>query len=173
MKLLILLLLCMALTACTHTTKQEKQREQTEMRAEGMVSQGEALLNILNANEQSLVILNNDSLSYYNGRGVSDLLALLTDEPDRLKGAVVADKMVGRAAAVLMASAGVSEVHTNIISTPALAMLRESGIPVFYSEEVPQILNRDRSGQCPIDALLNDADNVDECVAILKARFQN
>ena len=142
------------------------------MRAEGTVPQGEALLNILNANEQSLVVLNNDSLSYYNGHGVSDLLELLTNEPNRLKHAFVADKMVGRAAAVLMAAAGVREVHTNIISTPALKVLREAGISVSFNEEVPQILNRDRSGQCPIDALLNDADDVDECVEILKARFQ-
>ncbi|MBQ7530782.1 MAG: DUF1893 domain-containing protein [Paludibacteraceae bacterium] len=174
-RLILLLLACGALAACTQTAKQKQQSEQsaqTEVRAEGAVPQGEALLNILNANKQSLAVLNNDSLSYYNGRGVSDLLTLLTDEPDRLKGAIVADKMVGRAAAVLMAAAGVREVHTNIISTPALKVLREAGISVSFNEEVPQILNRDQSGQCPIDASLNEAESVDECVAILKTRFQ-
>lgn len=145
---------------------------QIHKKATESVPQGEALLNILNANEQSLVVLNNDSLSYYNGRGVSDLLTLLTEEPERLNGAVVADKMVGRAAAALMAAGGVREVHTNLISTPALNVLREAGISVSFNEEVPQILNRDRSGQCPIDALLNDAENVEQCVEILKARFE-
>ena len=170
---LLTLLAATALVACMRTGNQKSKTNRQETRVEQTVSQGDALLNILNANQQSLVVLNNDSLSYYNGRGVSDLLALLTEAPDRLKDAVVADKMVGRAAAVLMAAAGVREVHTNIISTPALQVLREAGIPVFFDEEVPQILNRDRTGQCPIDALLNEADNVEECVAILKARFQN
>ena len=158
----------LALIACTPQAKQSQAQTETE----STVSQGEALLNILNANGQSLVVLNNDSLSYYNGRGVSDLLALLTDEPERLKGAIVADKMIGRAAAVLMTAGGVQAVYTNLISTPAVAVFREAGIPVSFREEVPQILNRDRSGQCPIDALLNEAEDVDECVEILKNRFQ-
>ena len=172
MKILILILLaCLALTACTQTAKKDKQNGQTEMCC--TVSQGEALLNILNANGQSLIVLNNDSLSYHNARGVQDLIQLTSDEPERLKGASVADKVVGRAAAALMIAAGVSEVHTNLISTPALQMLQEAGVRVYATEEVPQILNRDRSDQCPIEATLNDADNVEECVAILKARFQN
>ena len=170
---ILLWLACLALTACTQVAKHEKQSGQTEERAESTVSQGEALLNILNADSHSLVVLNGDSLSFYNGHGVSDLLTLLTNEPDRLKDATIADKMVGRAAAVLMAAARVREVHTNLISTPALKVLHEADIQVFYDEEVPQILNRDQSGQCPIDALLNDADDVEECVAILKDRFQN
>ena len=161
-KILLLLFAATLLVAC------QQSRENTT----GSVPQGEALLNILNADSHSLVVLNNDSISYYNGRGVSDLLTLLTEEPERLKDAVVADKMVGRAAAVLMTAGGVREVYTNLISTPALEMLREAGIPVSFDEEVPQILNRDRSGQCPIDALLNDAENTDECVEILRTRFK-
>jgi hypothetical protein len=131
--------------------------------------QGAALLHILNADHASLVVLNNDSLSIHTDRGVQDLLRLLREEPERLHGAQVADKIVGRAAASLMVAGGVSEVHTNLISTPALNLLREAGIPVSYDEEVPQILNRDRSGQCPIDSRLNDAETVNECVTILQA----
>ena len=68
-----------------------------------------------------------------------------------------------------MVAGGVSEVHTNLISTPALQLLREADIPVSFDEEVPQILNRDRSGQCPIDSRLNEAETVNECVTILQA----
>lgn len=129
--------------------------------------QGAALLNILNAEHASLVVLNHDSLSIHTDRGVQDLLQLLNEEPERLRGAQVADKIVGRAAASLMVAGGVSEVHTNLISTPALKLLRDADIPVSFDEEVPQILNRDRSGQCPIDSRLNDAETVEECIEIL------
>lgn len=129
--------------------------------------QGAALLNILNAEHASLVVLNNDSLSIHTERGVKDLVQLLRDEPERLHGAQVADKIIGRAAASLMVAGGVSEVHTNLISTPALQLLRNAGIPVSFDEEVPQILNRDKSGQCPIDSRLNEAESIEECVEIL------
>ena len=170
MKILVLLILAvLALTACTQTKKSQQQTEQTETVS---LPQGEALLNILNANQMSLVVLNNDSLSQYNSRGVQDLVRLLTDAPERLKGSTVADKMVGRAAASLLIAAGVREVYTNVVSTQALVMLREAGIKVHFTEEVPQILNRDQSGQCPIEASINEVDNIEECVAILQDRFQ-
>ena len=131
--------------------------------------QGEALLQIVNADGLSLAVYNHDSLSTYSGRGVQDLLMLTENEPERLNGAIVADKMVGKAAAALMVSGGVKEVYTNLIATPAREMLQQAGVQVVAQEEVPQILNRDRSGQCPIDSRLNEAESVDECVAILRA----
>ena len=154
----LILLAAVALVACTKPQQPS--------------AQGEALLNILNADSHSLVVFNDDSLSYYNGRGVSDLLELVSEEPERLQGAIVADKMIGKAAATLMVAGGVSEVHTNLICTAAKEVFHQAKVPVFFQEEVPQILNRDRTGQCPIDALLNETEDVEQCVEILKARFQ-
>ena len=171
---LLILILALAMVACTHNARQQNSQqpgEQTETQSTSNVSQGEALLNILNADSHSLVVLNNDSLSFYNGRGVSDLLYLVSNEPERLKGAVVADKMIGKAAAALMVAGGVREVHTNLICKAAVEVFRQAGVPVSAKEEVEQILNRDRSAQCPIDALLNESDNIDECVNILRERF--
>lgn len=136
-----------------------------------VAKQAEAIWRILNADNLSLVVLNHDSLSRYNGRGVSDLVELVRNEPERLNGAIVADKMVGRAAAALMVRGGVKAVFTNLISTPARAMLDKAGVMVMATEEVPQILNRDRSGQCPIDASLNEAETIEECVQILEILF--
>ncbi len=135
-----------------------------------MPPQGEALLNIVNADHLSLVVYNQDSLSTYRQHGVQDLLALVEDEPQRLQGAVVADKMVGKAAAALMVVGGVKQVYTNLISTPAREMLEKAGIQVEATEEVEMILNRDKTGQCPMDKSLNDTDDPAECAAILKNR---
>ena len=133
-------------------------------------TQGDALLNIVNADHLSLAVYNHDSLSTYHQHGVQDLLQLLENEPQRLQGAVVADKMIGKAAAALMAVGGVKQVHTNLICTPAREMLEKAGIVVSAKEEVPMILNRDRSGQCPMDQSLNETDDPQECVNILKNR---
>lgn len=128
-------------------------------------TQGDALLNIVNADHLSLAVYNHDSLSTYHQRGVNDLLELLENEPQRLKGAIVADKIVGKASASLLIVGDVKELYTNIIATPAREMLEKAGIVVSAKEEVPMILNRDRSGQCPMDQSLNGIDDPEECVA--------
>lgn len=133
-------------------------------------TQGDALLNIVNADHLSLAVYNHDSLSTYHQRGVNDLLELLENEPQRLQGAIVADKIVGKASAALLTIAGVQEVYTNIITTQAREILESAGITVSAKEEVPMILNRDQTGQCPMDKSLNDIDNLDSCINILKNR---
>ena len=99
--------------------------------------QGEQMLRQLNEQQASLLVYNHDSLSDYHQRGVRDLLMLVQDEPERLQGATVADKMVGKASAALMVIGGVREVHTNIICTPAKQLFQTAGVQVFFTEEVP------------------------------------
>lgn len=67
-----------------------------------------------------------------------------------------------------MATGGVVEVHTNIISTPARALLEAEGIKVVATEEVPQILNRNKSQMCPIDSQLEGIESIEECVTVLQ-----
>ena len=129
---------------------------------------GEQMLGMLNENGLSLLVRNRGITSQHQNRGVQDLLSLIKNEPDRLRGAVVADKMIGKAAAALMIAGGVKAVYTNLICTPARELLEQAGVELHATEEVPQILNRDRTGQCPIDSRLNDATTVEQCVEILQ-----
>lgn len=126
------------------------------------------MLDMLNEQGLSLLVHNNDSLSTHANRGVRDLLELLSAEPERLRGAIVADKIIGKAAAALMATGGVQEVHTNVICTPARELLEQEGIKVFAREEVEKILNKDKTHMCPIDSQLEGIETVEECVRVLK-----
>lgn len=126
------------------------------------------MLDMLNEQGLSLLVYNNDSLSIHANRGVRDLLDLLSAEPERLRGAIVADKIIGKAAAALMATGGVQEVHTNVICTPARELLEQEGIKVFAPEEVEKILNKDKTHMCPIDSQLEGIETVEECVRVLK-----
>lgn len=125
------------------------------------------MLDMLNEQGLSLLVYNNDSLSIHANRGVRDLLDLLSAEPERLRGAIVADKIIGKAAAALMATGGVQEVHTNVICTPARELLEQEGIKVFAREEVEKILNKDKTHMCPIDSQLEGIETVEECVRVL------
>ena len=130
---------------------------------------GEDMLARLNEQHISLIVRNAGLTTEYTQHGVNDLLQLLENEPQRLQGAVVADKVIGKAAAAIMVVGGVKQVYTNLISTPAREMLEKAGVQVSAAEEVEMILNRDQTGQCPMDKSLNDTDDPAECVAILAA----
>ena len=71
---------------------------------------------------------------------------------DVLSGSIVADKVVGLHAAKLHAAAGVRKILTLVIAEKAKAYLEAKGIPVEAETVVPKILNRDRTGECPLDA---------------------
>lgn len=145
-----------------------KTPEQCAAILRGASIEGFQMLEMLNEQGLSLLVYNHDSLTTHANRGVQDLLQLISEQPERLNGAVVADKIIGKAAAVLMATGGVREVHTNIICTPAKQLFEQQGILVFATEEVPMILNRDRSSMCPIDTQIAEVESIEECVAILQ-----
>lgn len=159
-KILFILLSFFCLVGCT-SGGQKATTEQPE-------STGEQMLTMLNEQGLSLLVYNDSVLTTHQNRGVADLLQLISEQPQRLKGAVVADKIIGKAAAALMATGGVIEVHTNIICTPARDLLEKEGIAVYATEEVPQILNRDKSSMCPIDTQLEGIETIEECVQILQ-----
>lgn len=62
-----------------------------------------ALIERLDAEQCSCVIYNGGETRLFWERGVQDLYRLLKTEPDFLQGAFIADKVIGKAAAALMA----------------------------------------------------------------------
>lgn len=101
----------------------------------------------------SCVIGNGAEMRTFSRRGVADLYDVLMTESALLEGASIADKVVGKGAAALMILGKVSRLHTHIISTPALALLRSAGVIVDFDIETDYIINRDGTGRCPVETL--------------------
>lgn len=110
------------------------------------------LIRLLHEKQCSCVIANGE-VRVFMQRGVADLYELLDREPGFLKGAFVADKVVGKAAAALMILGGVKELYADVISLPALTLLRDSAVKADSAEVVPYIKNRDQSGWCPLETI--------------------
>lgn len=125
----------------------------------------QSLTTLLHDGNHTLVVAGGDGeVRTFDRRGVADLLDLLTAEPRFLRGAIVADKVVGKGAAALMISGGVAEVHTGIISEDALALFAESNVRVTFDRQVPFIRNRAGTGCCPVEALCRDCATAAECL---------
>lgn len=145
-----------------------KTPEQCAAILRGATIEGFQMLDMLNEQGLSLLVYNNGELTTHANRGIQDLLQLISEQPERLDGAVAADKIIGKSAAAIMIVGGVKEVHTNLICTPARELFEKEGVLVFATEEVPMILNRDKSGMCPMDTQIANIESIDECVAVLR-----
>ena len=123
-----------------------------------------ALIERLDAEQCSCVIYNGEETRLFWERGVQDLYRLLKTEPDFLQGAFIADKVIGKAAAALMALGGVDEVFARVISSPARELLERSEIKVDFLVEVPHIINRTRTGWCPLETRCFRMHTAEECL---------
>ena len=128
----------------------------------------EELINLLHSGGYSCAIANGDIIRTFTQRGVADLYDLLTQEPDFLKGALIADKVVGKGAAALMILGGIKELYTDIISTKALELLQKSDIKVGFTEKVPFIRNRNHTGGCPVETMCSEVESAEEILPLIR-----
>ena len=118
------------------------------------------LIDILHDEGLTLVIKSADGHLYrFTQRGVKDLLTLVTESPELLHGALIADKAVGKAAAACMVAGGVRQVHADVMSEPALALLQAHGVVAECGTLVDHIINRAGDGWCPMERLSRDIDD--------------
>ena len=89
----------------------------------------------------------------FRNPGVKDLYNLVATRPHVLEGACVADRVIGRGAALLLALGRVERVFAKVISSQALDALNDAEIRVDYETIVPNIINRDGTGICPVEKL--------------------
>lgn len=118
---------------------------------------------ILSKENHTIVILKKDaSVLTSDDRGVSPLIKLLKEDKLQLQDSIIADKVVGKAAALLMIFGGVKEVYTPIISKPAIKVFNINNVKINYDKEVDRIINRKGDGLCPMETLCLDIDNPKE-----------
>ena len=104
------------------------------------------------------------------GRGVSPLLAVYEKHKDEMNGAVVVDKVIGRAAASIAICGGASHVYGEVMSEDAEDFLRENGISSSCGLKVPRILNRKRDGLCPLERSVQNINDPEKALAALKVK---
>lgn len=104
--------------------------------------------------------------------GVRDLEDLLDKEPDTLKGSTIADKVVGKAAAGMMAYGGVSEVYAEVISDKALPVLKDNNVKYSYHQLVDHIIIPQGDTRCPLERIVAEANTAEEIVTLLRRHFK-
>lgn len=107
---------------------------------------------------KAIVVARNGVISAAEeGRGVKPILDLL--DRGELKGAIVVDKIIGRAAASACVVGGAKRVFSVVMSKGAQAFLKEHGIAADAETLTDEIVNRAKTGMCPMEQrVLNETD---------------
>lgn len=85
-------------------------------------------------------------------RGVAPLIEFINSFRDQ-DNYYLADKVIGKAAALLCIKANIKYINTIVISKPAKSILQQYGITFEFETEVAAISNRDNTGLCPMEGL--------------------
>ncbi|MFQ6057719.1 MAG: DUF1893 domain-containing protein [Anaerolineae bacterium] len=101
--------------------------------------------------------------------GIGDLLRAVEALGEETRGAALADKVVGKAVAMVARYAGIAAVYASLTSEAARTALAAGGISLEYDQLVPLILNQQGTGSCPLERLTSALDDPQEAVAALRA----
>lgn len=117
--------------------------------------------------EASVVLCKDGRQVAIQGRGIGPLLSVCERGED-WRGGAAADRIVGKAAALLFVCLGVAEVYGTVMSRSAMAVFERFGVRHACGTECEQIVNRTGTGVCPMECAVAQIDDPQEAVAVLR-----
>ena len=130
--------------------------------------------NILDNEQRALVIVKDGKVLFsVDGKGIKPIYTAFNELKDELKGSSVADKVIGKAAAMIYEHAAIKELSTKLISENAINVLEKTSIIYEYEKSVPYIKNRDQSGMCPVETLSLKVNNIEDLLIEISSFLAN
>ena len=100
----------------------------------------------------TLVVVKNGKVFFETrSHRIAGFLSAIEQLGATLKGATVADRVAGKAVALLCVYAGISNMYAGVLSRKAKAVFEEYGISCEWKELVDNILDLNRNGVCPFE----------------------
>ena len=112
-------------------------------------------------------VLKGDKTFLSDKKGIRPLMELINGGED-YSGCIAADKIVGKAAALLYVKIGAVEVYAEVLSKAAIGVLEDNGIKYSYGTVVEFIRNRTGDGMCPMEMTVAEISDPTEAVEALR-----
>lgn len=133
----------------------------------------ERAIDLLKTGNATLAAVSGRGEFIFYDKGIKPLLTELDKDINFFVNAAVADRVIGKAAALLMVLAKVNEVYAAVISLPAISVFERFSIPFSFGKKVDRIENRTNTGLCPMESLCMDIDDPNAAFAVLKQALSN
>lgn len=130
-------------------------------------------LSTLKESGKNLLVFRGDEVIFSSAsKGVAPLIeAIDSIGRRRLRGVVTADRIVGKAAALLNAHMGAGEVHALLISAAAKEALTYHRLRFVFLEETEALKSPDGVLPCPFERLVRDISDPNEAYVRIKAKL--
>ena len=92
-------------------------------------------------------------------KGIKPMFILATEMKEEARGASVADKVIGKGAAILSGYIGIREVYAELMSEGGANKLEEYNLVYTMGKSCLHIENRDRTDYCPIEKISLDIED--------------
>ena len=103
--------------------------------------------------------------------GIMPIMKALKDDLSFFEGTSVADKIIGKASAMLLCLSGVKEVYTPVLSKAGQEIFEKYHVAYDCDELVDYIINRKGDGMCPMEMTVKDIDDLYEAYEALKKKL--
>ncbi|HEY4533223.1 MAG TPA: DUF1893 domain-containing protein [Fusobacterium sp.] len=120
-----------------------------------------------NRNANIMIFKDNEIVYCSNEKGIFSMYNLYKNNKNILNNAVIADKIVGRAIAIIAIASNVRGIYAEIISENAYDLLIKNNIRVEYWKKVLNILNHNDSDKCPVEKLAENISSADALILSL------
>jgi len=129
---------------------------------------------ILKDEDLSLVIVKDGKTIFRSDSpGIDGILQAIEKLGKQLSRSSVADKIVGKAAALLFAYSRIASVYAATLSRRGLRTLSKHKIPVEYDLLVPEILDKKGKDICPFERFTSNIESPDCAFEKLKAYMES
>lgn len=122
--------------------------------------------------DKTCVLVCGDRVHLSEKSGIAPMMELLARGED-LKGFSVADRVVGKAVAMLFELAGIKEVFAEMVSKPALQFLLDHKIKITYKTLCENIINRKGDGLCPMEQTVLDVSDSKIAYKMLQEKLKS
>lgn len=129
----------------------------------------ELAVKLLNNENYTCVLCKGEQFYTSRQKGISPMLDWIDSGAD-LQGFSAADKIVGKAAAMLFVLAGIRSVHAQVLSELGKQVLEQHGIDVSYSTLTKRIINRNGDGICPMEGTVADIHTPHEAITAIRCK---
>jgi hypothetical protein len=115
---------------------------------------------ILEKEDLALVVVKEGEVIYKSkDKGIKPMYIMAVEMKDKGEGASIADKVVGKGAALLCKYIGIVNVYGKLISEGGIKVLEENKIPFISEKTCSYIKNKDKTDLCPIEKMAINLDN--------------
>lgn len=119
----------------------------------------------------TICLCKNGKCIYSDKRGISPMMNFIAEGID-LSGYSVADRIVGKATAMLFVKCRIKKVYAHALSQSGKKYLELYGVVYEYGTLTEKIINRAGTDICPMEKAVLNSNDADEAYMILKKQLQ-